>query len=888
MKFCHYFLLFFTVVFLSACSKEKGMELYKNKAYALYRDSVIQGENRAIIKSPEHIISNYKSPASANYSNRIEFKFSINEKDNELPVGVNHQIVIAPGDSISPLITFGNPGPEPSVSEAGFLAPNTPFTFQVDFTSVLQSFEEKGFYETYDGTRIAKSDFKGFFIAGSAEPLSWDFVNLDNKGLRLLPSERPGIYTIILLLNPYDPIQNETKEWKLTKDVSDKPKFESDIPLIDALYNLSLEEAKLAIEPDSTLRTGAKWGGVWTRDISYSIYLAFAYHEPAIAKNSLLRKVKRGRIIQDTGSGGAWPVSSDRTTWAMAAWELYLYTGEKEWLTTAYEVITNSLEDDARVLNAANTDLLRGESSFLDWREQSYPKWMSNKDIYLSENLGTNVVHFRAYEIAGKMAQALNLPSDYWFQKANSIKKAINDQLWNREKGFYDQFRYGRYARVNSTRFEALGESLAVIFEVADQEKAEDLIAKSPVTPFGTTCIYPQITGIPPYHNNGIWPFVQSFWNLAAAKAGNEQALAHGLAAIYRPAAFFLTNYENFVAENGDFNGTEINSHRMLWSMAGNLSMVHRVFMGMQFEEDGIRFQPIVPAAFGGMKTLKNFPYRNATIDITVKGFGNLIAAVTINNEKAEEAFIDADAEGHFTVEIILANNRFEGAENLRNNHFSPATPRVSVQKNKLSWASVHGAKKYVIYRNGKKIAAIDSTDYLIEDPDFAEYMVSAVDSSGWEGFASDPWWHLGDRPVLKYELENYARRASYPFSNFSGSGFIETDHGIHEKISCSIDVPEAGYYLFYLYYSNGSGPWNTDNKCAIRNLSVNEGDTGTLVFPQRGTNEWSDWGRSNAIEIFLKKGGNNLDIELKDWNINMDGTVNRAMLDRMELIKID
>ena len=108
----------------------------------------------------------------------------------------------------------------------------------------------------------------------------------------------------------------------------------------------------------------------------------------------------------------------------------------------------------------------------------------------------------------------------------------------------------------------------------------------------------------PPYHNNGIWPFVQSYWNMAAAKAGNEQALNHGLAAIYRAGALFLTNYENFVAQNGDYVGTEINSHRMLWSMAGNLAMVHRVFMGMDFKVDGLVFNPVIPQVYGGKKDL--------------------------------------------------------------------------------------------------------------------------------------------------------------------------------------------------------------------------------------------------------------------------------------------
>ena len=138
-------------------------------------------------------------------------------------------------------------------------------------------------------------------------------------------------------MNPYENITNKEKQWIKSWNTSDKPTYSSDQPIVDALFNMSLEEAKRNIEADSTLRTGAKWGGVWTRDISYSIFLAFAYHEPAIAKISLLKKVKRDRIVQDTGSGGAWPVSSDRTTWVLAAWEIYKVTGDMEWLEKAFQ-----------------------------------------------------------------------------------------------------------------------------------------------------------------------------------------------------------------------------------------------------------------------------------------------------------------------------------------------------------------------------------------------------------------------------------------------------------------------------------------------------------------------------------------------------------------------
>ncbi len=39
--------------------------------------------------------------------------------------------------------------------------------------------------------------------------------------------------------------------------------------------------------------------------------------------------------------------------------------------------------------------MVKGESSFLDWRERP-SKWMEPADIYESECLGTNAVHFKA------------------------------------------------------------------------------------------------------------------------------------------------------------------------------------------------------------------------------------------------------------------------------------------------------------------------------------------------------------------------------------------------------------------------------------------------------------------------------------------------------------
>ncbi|MCB0581955.1 MAG: hypothetical protein KDD10_21930 [Phaeodactylibacter sp.] len=872
---------------LAACQPEKETPIYQSDAFTLYPDKVVQGDNQAVALSPTHLTSNYKSPASETYSRLVSFKFSINEKDNELPPGKNHWLVIGE-ERESPVIRFGELPEAAPESPGTYLPVNYEYTFRVDMSPVLQQFEEKGYYEAFDGSRVAKADFKNFYIAGGAEPLTWDFVNLEEEGLQLQDSDGDNIYEITLKLNPYNPEDYKDKEWTLTENLFSRPQYKSDQPIVDALFNLSLEEAILNIEPDSTLRTGAKWGGVWTRDISYSIFLAFAYHEPEVAKISLMKKVKRGRIIQDTGSGGAWPVSSDRTTWALAAWEIYKTTGDMDWLRQAHDIIRNTLSDDYKVLKSPRTGMYCGESSFLDWREQTYPKWMSNMDIYVSENLGTNVVHYRAHLILAEMAKILGEPHRNYTERAEEIKKGINDYLWMADKGYYGQYLYGRQYLNLSPRFEALGEALAVLFDVADKEKAQSIIAQSPVTDFGVTCIYPQIPGIPPYHNDGIWPFVQSYWNLAAAKAGNEQVLNHGLAAIYRAGGLFLTNYENFVAGTGDFLGTEINSHRMLWSMAGNLAMVHRVFMGMSFEADGLRFSPVIPGSYPGTKTLSNFRYRGATLNITVEGFGNRIESITLDGEPLEDAFLPADVSGEHAIVIKMNGQAFGGAAiNLVENRFSLPTPQLEQEGSVLRWEAIPGAVEYLVYKDGEVLEKTTSAKLEIPAGEVAEYKVSALDGQGFESFTSEPLRAAPETAVRILEIEQFTDASSLPYTNYSGAGFVEISNEKNRSIEMLLDVPQAGEYLVDFRYANGSGPWNTDNKCAVRDLFANDERIGSLVFPQRGTDEWSDWGFSNAYVVRLNKGRNTLRLSFEPWNINMNVEVNRAMVDYVRVVEL-
>ncbi|GAA4504482.1 hypothetical protein GCM10023172_30740 [Hymenobacter ginsengisoli] len=874
--------------------------IWHSEAYTVYRDSVVQGPNHARAVSATELHSNYRSPANETQNPQITFKFCLNGKDNELPPGQDNVFLAlpaTPGAAIeTPVIPFGQRYVDTRPVPSGqYLAPNTKVKIRVDLRPVLDAFAKQGYYTTFKGEKIYKQDFKKVLVAGTPAPLSWDFDNLVNKpDLEMHDPDGDGIYEVTLTLNQPEAAKTTAQQWKKTINTDDFPQYTSDYPLADALYNLALEEARRAVEPDSTFRTGKEWAGVWTRDISYSIILAQATLQPKSAMKSLLRKVSpEGRIIQDTGTGGAYPCSTDRVIWAVAAWEIYKVTGDQAWLRKVYPVVKKSLEEDAQNAYDPATGLVRGESSFLDWREETYPRWMQPVDIYQSENLGTNAVHFQANTVLALMAHELGQTAvaSTHEQTAATIKQAINQHLWLDKAGYYGQYRYGRVFPVVSPRAEALGEALSVLFDVADPSRARTVVEKTPTVPFGISCIYPQIPGIPPYHNDAVWPFVQSFWALAAAKSGNEASLMESIAAVYRPAALFLTNKENFVAGNGDFAGTQINSSNMLWSLSGSLGLVYKVLFGMHYETDRLVFRPFVPQALQGERKLLNFKYRRAVLNIEMLGYGNEIQEIKLDGKPLAGAAVPASLSGVHALRIILksrapATATANRVANLVANLFSPETPQVTLAGNQLSWPAIKDAQTYRVLKNGQPVNASGATTYAVPAGGFAEYQVIAIDNKGLESFASEPL-PVGP-PATEVQLETVAPAATYAYKGFSGKGFVEVSVTKNTDLTIPVQVPEAGLYALDFRYANGNGPINTNNKCAIRTLRDGQNKLlGTVVLPQRGVDEWSNWGFSNPILVRLAKGKNVLSLTYETANTNMNGAVNQAMLDYLRVRRV-
>ncbi len=691
----------------------------------------------------------------------------------------------------------------------------------------------------------------------------------------------------------------EKRSWLQKRKPGRYPTFSCDVPIGVTLYNLAIDEMSGLIESDSTWRTGQLWGGVWTRDVSYSSLLALSYMNPNVTRTSLMKRVRNGRIMQDTGTGGSWPVSTDHAVWVLAAWQMYLVTGDVQWMKQCYSIASKTLMQDEAVAYDPTTGMFKGESSFLDWREESYPRWMQPADIAMSECLGTNALFFRANQIVARMAQLCGDydASSHFSRMADRIKDGINNYLWIEERGYYGQYLYGRGNLIVSPRSETLGEALCILFGIAEPTRAKRIVASLALTPFGTPCFSPQIPNIYPYHNNAVWPFVQAYWMWASALTGNSLSVSHSIASIYRPAALFATNQENFVAETGDYR-TAMNSPSMLWSIASNLSVVHRVLVGINFEEEGINFRPCVPTPWAGTKTLKNFKYRKAVLDITVQGYGDKVSACYIDGKRQPVATVPASLTGRHTVKLVM-NNVFSNLDRVNNQPVvtSPETPQTYLDgSTRLAWRQVSNAKEYKIVRDGKVIATqperfVNGNRFDIPVANtYTEYQVIAVDKDGNESFASEPVAYYNYDNELRYDMTRFAAATQFsPCKGYTGSGAVEIATKVNPRIEMKIDAPADGDYLLDIHYANGSNNLTDADMCAVRTLSVGGSKAGTLLFPQRGKDLWTLWGYSNAVRVSLKKGSNTLVLSYEPDNENMNAQgINRAMLDYVRLIKMN
>lgn len=855
--------------------------LFRSPAFEVSASRVRQGKFEAQAHSRDTITSNYPRAAR-----EVHFKFALNGADNEFPPGIEHTINLRPRGGVvsTPLYAFAVP-PRPFLPRAEDAAEGEEgaarVTIRLDLRAVRSAIAERGYYDPPLGARVRA--IEPVFVIGDTDPLVWDVRQLKpGAPQELTDRDGDGIYEASLSFRTdyLRPLSADGRAlWARRLDLSAYPALTSPQVMADALYRLSLEELQELRRSDGALSAGAKWPGVWTRDVALSTVLALAFVAPDAARTSLMMKVdSAGRIIQDTGTGGSWPISTDRMTWALAAWEVFAMTGDRGWLRQAYDIIRRSAEADRHAAYDAQTGLMRGESSFLDWREQSYPRWMQPADIYQSEALGTNAVHFGAFRVLAAMARALGEPSQLWDARADAVRSGMAATLWQPALGWHAQFRYGRVSLSRSPSAEALGEALALVTGATPSAQRARVLGGFPLMPFGTPTFWPFIADVPFYHNATIWPFVTAYWTWAAADARSTAAVEQGLATMARGTALFLTNKENMVAATGHFEGTALNSDRQLWSVAGTLAMTYRVLFGMRAEEQRLAFRPMVPPAYGGERTLRGVRYRGADLTVTVRGYGTGVARAWLDGRAVPRAEVPAALTGAHALVIELDGRWPTSKINLVEARVAPATPVAALgsSASRLEWPAVAGAARYVVYRDGRAIDSVRATAVpVVAGAVLSEYQVQALDSAGVGSFLSEPV------RVIAVGAEQFLRPTGV------GEGALRLERGHPVRVVFEVAVRRGGRFAIDARYANGNGPINTEDKAAVRTLRVHGRAAGVLVMPQRGSGRWDDWGYTNPLVVSLQPGRHELSLEWTVLDENMNGHVSAALIEQLRITPV-
>jgi len=470
----------------------------------------------------------------------------------------------------------------------------------------------------------------------------------------------------------------------------------------DALFALAVHEMRQdsvkeirdgnyngnAAIPCDCFETGEKWHYVWTRDLSYAADLGLAMLDPQRVRNSLDFKLSGWRdgvpkaaqvagtpdglqIVQDTGSGGSWPVSSDRVTWAFAAEETLRNLAPAEraaFAARALKALSNTIENDRIAAFDQASGLYTGEESFLDWRDQSYAAWIVDDlaSMASSRSLSTNVGHYKALTLAAELAREQGNDKqaaryDGW---GRDLKRSINTRLWLPDEGMYSSLTAAHFDGAPMHKFDWLGQALAIVTGVADAARTRSILARYPHGPMGAPVIWPQQQGMPVYHNRAMWPFVTAYGLRAASAGGNAGVADAAYDALIRGAALNLSNMENLEWLSGqpvllderhpELIGPVINSRRQLWSVGGYIGMVVRSMFGVSTTATGIRLQPFVTGKLragmvgkDGVAVLRNLRLQGHALDVTLR----LPAAGA------------GAGGGHYPVERILLNGTPVGAD---------------------------------------------------------------------------------------------------------------------------------------------------------------------------------------------------------------------------------
>ena len=794
----------------------------QNDEFTVTGDSVTEGDHVATALSDRHITTNFEwqtDPKTA--PDVLEFRLAINGQDNELPMGKAHYVRLGQDTTFC----YGE-ADDKAADDAGKPgAKGGGYTVRVDMSRVLEAFKKQGYYVGARGDTTFSSDFGGVWIAGGQWPLTDEMRALrEERKYKLSATADPNVYAVKIDAHSTAAKTEKCHDWHIDKLNEDFPQYHSSQMLVDALYNMAIDDVARGVE---------RGGKAATREAYVPIYLSLAYLAPEYSKALLKLGVDGDSLLRNE----SWPVMSDHALWAVAAWEVYAVTGDKEWLKYAFGVASKTLLEDLRVMMNRPVGLMRGvfcQNYGLGFRTL-YPQWMDGADLFETMSLGNNVAYQAAFDALGQMADALGSDDAGSADVAARLKEAVNQRFWDENAGMYRGVAYCNPGSMLLPVTDNFAQALSVLFGIADDDRAETLVARTPIPSYGVPMMFPGVQGQMAGQLTNAE--MQALWNIAAAHVGNENALRRGLGAMWRAAALF-GGYRNYYACYGNGSPLDGEKPHSVAAAAGCAAMVFRVIAGMNFLPNGIEFDPTVPECLKGTKRIVGFRYRRSTLDISIEGTGNDIGEMFVDDAPAADNFLPDTLTGHHVVRIVMARsgNKTQNVALTSKPHVLPTAPIVA-------WNGAFGRIVNYAAGNGYRIVVNGTQNYSVVDSTFKAPFsrgmnVAAMVCVNKDGVSqiSRPYVYAGGMRTFVAETAN---------ANMNDSTAV-----------VRLNVNVSGRYYADISYANGSdGLWCSPG-CVVE-VSANTHLQGFAVTPTLGSGVWKKTGHSSVVELDLVKGDN-------------------------------
>lgn len=262
--------------------------------------------------------------------------------------------------------------------------------------------------------------------------------------------------------------------------------FQCSDPLLERIWEVGRYTAELCMD-DAYMDCPWRERGQWLADARIeALVSAYAFGDTLLTRRAWRQYAQSQRVLDAWGGEGpapehhaaAWvkcvypaapPFDSVLPTfnciWLTGLWEYFLLTGDRSLLDEVWQAVQSLV-------------LLLKDHESPNGLLHNLPGWLivdwANVDLR-GEATAVNAYYHAGLQAAARIARALGRPElgSQWEMRAADVRDALNDLLWDRERGVYID------ALVDGARSEVVSEQaniLCVLYGVADREQRQRIL----------------------------------------------------------------------------------------------------------------------------------------------------------------------------------------------------------------------------------------------------------------------------------------------------------------------------------------------------------------------------------------------------------------------------